>query len=81
MANVSVRKQLEKISNDLARVVEHIAQYSGVEQHEARVVDNLGTEISELGAMVATAARDAMGNRSAGSLTTKVRKALGYTKP
>ena len=81
MANINVRKQLEKISDDLDRVAHHVALYGGIDERDARGIDTVATSISEVGAMLASAARSQMGNRSADSLTMKVRKALGYSKP
>jgi len=81
MANMNVAKRLEKISNELSEVVKYVVQYHGVDSKEARLVDNIATDIAEQSAALAGLARESQGDRSAGKLRKQVRKALGFTVP
>lgn len=81
MANINVRKRLEKVSNDLQKIATHIAQHSGVDPKDAPYIDNTSTGIAELAAKISAEAREKMGQRNSHSLVKGVRKALGYTYP
>ena len=81
MANIRVRASIEKISNDLNRLAEHISQYSSIDAKDARFVDNIATDISVTAAQIAAMAREVQGNTSSETLVKKVRKSLGFTNP
>lgn len=80
MTNINVKKQLENVNDDLARIVEHIRLYSGVDIKDARLIDNMASNIAEMAAVLGAMARESSGNRSAKTLVKKVRSALGYTR-
>lgn len=79
MPNMNVRRRLESIGSDLQKVATHVAQYSGIDEREARAIDNLATDIAVVAANLAAEARIKMGDRSASGLVAKIRKALGFT--
>ncbi len=79
MANMNVKRQLERIESDLRKVHEYIRDYHGVSADEARLIDNEATDIAETAASIAAQARLASGNRSGIRLVGNVRKALGFT--
>ena len=81
MANIRVLKRLDNITRELRRVLDFITQYHGVPREEAMAIDREATEIATVAARIAADARAAMGDRSAGKLTQKVRKSLGFTYP
>lgn len=81
MANMRVKHQVEKISNELDRLVNYVRQYSGISEADARYVDTIAGEIAVQASVLAAEARAKVGNRSASTLTKNVRKALGYTYP
>jgi hypothetical protein len=81
MANINVKKRLERISDDIDQVLKHIAQYSGVDRKEAPFIDNLATGIAQQASRIAAAARATEGDRTAPNLPKKVRKALGFSYP
>lgn len=81
MANVNVRKRLERISRDLEVVGKQVTMYSGISVKDARYIDTLATGIAEQAAMVAEKARLTQGDLSARMLVLNVRKALGFTYP
>lgn len=81
MANIRVLHRLDKITRELRQVLEHITQYHGVPREEAMAIDREATEIATVATRIAADARAAMGDRSAGHLTKKIRKALGFTYP
>lgn len=81
MPNLNVKKRLEAISNELAAVLQHVTQHSGVSEKDALFVDSRCSEIAEMAARVGVVAREAQGDRSSKKLVTNVRKALGYTYP
>lgn len=78
---MNTRKRLEKLSTELAAVRTHIVQYGGIDKSQANAIDNLATDIAEIGAAIAREAREANGDRGAKSLVKRVRKVLGYTHP
>lgn len=79
MANMNVRKKLESIDAELQRVATHVAQYSGIDARDARLIDDLSTDIAVVAANIASEARSKMGDRAAPGLVAKIRKALGFT--
>ena len=81
MANINVRLSLAKTAKDMGKIKEQIVSYSGIDEKHAREIDNDATAIAEMGAEIASLARQAMGNRSAGGLRKGVRRALGFTRP
>lgn len=81
MANINVRLSLAKTAKDMTKIKQQIVLYSGIDAKHAREIDDDATAIAELGAEIASLAREAMGNRSAGGLRKNVRRALGFTKP
>jgi Asp-tRNA(Asn)/Glu-tRNA(Gln) amidotransferase C subunit len=81
MANMNVRKRLEKIEREMREIIMYVEQYHGVPKEEARQVDNEASNICQQAARLCTTARIAMGDKSAPKLAQHVRKALGYTYP
>lgn len=81
MANIRVKQALDRIQKDLSAVYKQIAQYSGIDEKDARQIDNDATAISEIAADIAGAARQVMGNDSGKKLHKDVRRALGFTQP
>lgn len=81
MANINVKKALDRIQRELSAVYKQIAQYSGIDEKDARQIDNDATLITEIAADIAGAARQVMGNRSGEKLHKDVRRALGFTRP
>jgi hypothetical protein len=81
MSNMNVLKRLDRIETELSAVRHYISIYHGVPASEATHVDRRAERIIETAAEIAVMAREAMGNRSAKSLVTKIRKALGFTYP
>ncbi len=81
MANIRVRAALERIGRDLNAVALQVQHYSGVNQQEAFAIDNMATVIAEQATAIAAEARARAGDRSAGRLVGKVRKALGFSYP
>ncbi len=81
MANINVKLSLSRTADDMRKIVKHVVMYSGIDEKQAREIDNDATEIAEMAAEIASHARQAMGNRSSGGLRKNVRKALGFTRP
>jgi hypothetical protein len=81
MANMNVRKRLEKIEREMREIILFVEQYHGVPKEEAHQVDNEASNICQQAARLCTAARVTMGDKSAPRLGRAVRKALGYTVP
>lgn len=81
MANLNVIKRLNRATMDLREILVFIAQYHGVPRTDAMSIDREATEIATIAVRIAAEARAAMGDRSAGNLTKKVRKSLGFTYP
>jgi len=81
MANINVKLSLAKTAQDMRKIVKHVVMYSGIDEKQAREIDDDATEIAEIAAEIASHARQAMGNKSAGSLRKSVRKVLGFTAP
>jgi hypothetical protein len=59
MPNLNARRAIEKISSDLNRVGEHILNYSGIDQRDARFVENVAEDIAKTGSQIAQLAREA----------------------
>jgi hypothetical protein len=59
MPNINVRKAIEKISNDVNRVGEHIVQYSGIDPRDARFVESVCEDIAKTASQIAQLAREA----------------------
>jgi len=81
MANINIKKALERISKDLEKTAHHAHLYSGVSAKDAEYIDNMATAIAVQATHLSAMARESQGDRSAKSLVTKVRKALGFTYP
>jgi len=81
MPNIRVRPALEKISKDLSKLMNHIAEYSGIPSKDALFIDNEATAIAQQAAQLAAAAREVQGDRSADRVVHDVRRALGFTRP
>lgn len=81
MANINVKKRLERLSTELAAVSKHASLYSGVSANEARDIDRVCSDIIQAAAHVAALARAAEGNKSGAGLVNRLRKALGFTYP
>jgi hypothetical protein len=81
MPNINIEKRLDKICDELAKVLEHVAQYSGIPNANATRIDNRCCDIAELASRIGAYARERQGNRSSETLVRDVRKALGYTIP
>jgi hypothetical protein len=81
MANIRVKQALDRIGRDMRRVREFIQYHHGVPREDALLTDNEATAIAVEAAAISAMARHAMGNRSAGKVVKRVRKALGYTYP
>ena len=80
MANIRVKPALEKIDNDLARVVEQIVHYSGIDQKNARFIENAASGICQAAARIVEIAQSTQGMKYPDT-EKKVREALGYTYP
>jgi hypothetical protein len=82
VANINVRKRLERVASDLDAVVKHVALYSGVDPQDALHVDNVASGICAQAARLAEIARHRQGIREPeGALQRRIRKALGFTHP
>jgi len=81
MANMNVRKRLEKIEREMREIILYVEQYHGVPKEEAHQVDNEASVICQQAARLASTARKSMGISDASKLVKQVRKALGYTVP
>ena len=81
MANPNVLKRLDNICDELDMLAEHVAQYSGVSEKDARAIDNRCCDIAEAAAHIGAEARLRQGNTSGETLVRDVRRALGYTSP
>lgn len=81
MANIRVKTALERISYEMSRVREQISHHSGVSEKDARLIDNMATDIAVEAAVIAAEARRVQGMTNANTLVSKVRKALGFTYP
>jgi hypothetical protein len=82
MPNINVRKAIERISDELERVGNHIVQHSGIAPKDAMFIDNVATGIAETAAQIAGIARQAQGStETPQELTRKTRRALGFTNP
>lgn len=82
MPNIRVRAAIEKISNEINRVGQHIVQHSGIDPKDARFIDNVATDIAVTAAQIADLARQVQGSsRVPGSLVTQTRRTFGFTKP
>ncbi len=75
MANINVRKSLEKISDELNKVGQHIASYSGVDKKDVRFVENVTSDIAQTAAQIYQLAELA-GGRNAPDRREMVRQAL-----
>ena len=62
MPNINVPKKLESIRQDLSRVVNHVAEYSGIKNNEARKIQTTAVEIAVLSFQLASAARSVLGD-------------------
>ena len=78
MANMNVKKRLEKLSNELDQLVTHVVQYSGIDKKEAMLIDTMATSLAAQAARLASEARAAQGQPAAHLLVTRVRRALGF---
>jgi len=78
MANPNVKKQLERIGNELQALNHHVRLYGGISKADAMKIDTEATNLAETAASIAEQARAAYGSSERG-LVTKVRKALGFT--
>ena len=82
MPNIRVKQALERISTELDRIGAHIVMYSGIDPDEARLIDNIATNIATTGAQIAGIARQVQGsNETPQGLVKKTRRALGFTSP
>jgi hypothetical protein len=81
MPNIRVRQAIEKISNELNKVGEHIQLHSGIDAKDARFIDNVASDIAQTAAQIAAIAREVQGNTSGETLVRNVRKSLGFTNP
>ena len=81
MANVNVKRRLEKAASLLQGAVVQAEQYSGVSREDAARVDRECCAIAEQAVRIAIEARKAAGDRSIRNLMKRVRKALGYAYP
>ncbi len=81
MPNINVRKKIEKLSDEMDQLLQHVAQYSGISEKDAMFVDNTATALCEGAARLAAEARAVQGDRSADRLEKDVRRALGFTSP
>lgn len=59
MPNINVRKAIEKISNEINRVGQHIVDYSGVDPRDARFVQNVAEDIAKTASQIAQLAKEA----------------------
>jgi len=80
MANINVRKAMERVGTVLVHVITQVEQYSGISAKDARLIESLADGICQQAARLSMAARAAQGQRDP-KLVIRVRKALGYTYP
>lgn len=83
MANIRIKAGVERISNDVDKVVKHALLYSGVSKSEAMFVDNTTASAIEQLARLNGMARIAQGfpPGTDEKLVKAIRKALGFTVP
>jgi hypothetical protein len=81
MAKLTIRKRLEKLSEELASMGVYIRDHESDLQEDASQIDNLATGISQQGAALAAVARKVQGHRGTERLVKQVRKALGFSYP
>jgi len=80
VANINVKKALERIRREINQVGKHIQFHSGVDKRDANLVDDAATDIAVTAAQIAEIARQAAGQRETG-LVKRTRKTLGFTYP
>lgn len=80
MANVNVKKALDRILRDAEKTQKHVTLYSGVDTKDAQAIDTACAQIIEEIARIAQHARTASGSKEK-DLVKVIRKALGYTYP
>lgn len=87
MANIRVKAALERIGAELSRVRSQVS-YSGISKKDARLIDNMATDIAVEAAMIAAEARavnleglNMPASRAPDRLVMRVRQALGFTYP
>jgi hypothetical protein len=87
MANIQVKRALERIDRDINRVGKHIQLYSGVDAGQAHDVERLAEDIAVTASQIVEIAREQIAKSMGGSykrpqrLVQKTRKALGFTVP
>jgi hypothetical protein len=80
MANINVKKRLEKLDTEINQVGQHILHYSGIDAKDAMFIERIASDICETAAQIVQLAEDAQGMKSQ-DRRKKVRKALGFTTP
>ncbi len=83
MPNIRMKTALSRISDDIQKVAQDAQFYSGIDEKEALLIDNVATEIAVAATRLAVMARAARGlpARNVESTIRGVRKALGFTHP
>jgi hypothetical protein len=79
MANPNVKKQIDKIDDELQVLLKHVNQYSGISEKDAFYIDTRCSNIAQSAARIGAIARQARGDKTSKKLVRSVRKALGYT--
>jgi hypothetical protein len=58
MPNIRVRHAIEKISNELNRVGQHVVDHSGIDPKDARFIENVCEDIARTANQIAQLARE-----------------------
>lgn len=80
MANINIEAAINRADADLQKALGQIP-HSGISARDALRISNTAAGIAIMAARIDAEARAVMGDRSAGSLVKKIRKALGFTYP
>ena len=77
MPNINVTKKLENIRKELSRLVDHVAEYSGLPSRDAQTIERDATDVATLAAQLAAAAREVLGDpESVGTVLENIRHAI-----
>lgn len=77
MANMNVPKKLDSIRRELSKLVNHVAEYSGIPSRNVQTIERDATDVATLAAQLAIAAREVLGDpESVGTILENIRQAV-----
>ena len=62
MPNINVPKKLENIRTELSKLMDHIAEYSGIPSRHVQSIQRDATDVAILAIQLAAAAREVLGD-------------------